>query len=366
MDPISLCRFDGLTKTHPAIYELKSLEEMVEFFTAKEPPTVKKEERNDLFSLVAYKPDTTRNKQNVKALSAMVLDFDNTKDGQLKLPEFIEQLKQLGLIYLYYTTWSHTEAKHRWRLILPFAKAVESNFWLEAHARVLNLLGNPIGLDETASKDVARMWYMPCIAEGEAYEVGYEITGKFLDPHTLPPTAKTTLPVVIPSEYSQSTSEDIREALNSIDTNCDYNTWLEMGMALHHELGNSGFAIWNAWSARSSEKYEGIESLNKKCNSFKSGGGVKIATLFMHARNAGWQPTPPPLVNYVITNTGTPINSTVTRNSVTHIRATEQDSGLQATEEFEEADEFVDPVDKCLDDLEPYAVSDIFDFPCFI
>ena len=92
MDPISLCRFDGLTKTHPAIYELKSLEEMVEFFTAKEPPTVKKEERNDLFSLVAYKPDTTRNKQNVKALSAMVLDFDNTKDGQLKLPEFIEQL----------------------------------------------------------------------------------------------------------------------------------------------------------------------------------------------------------------------------------------------------------------------------------
>jgi hypothetical protein len=49
MDPINICRFDGLTKTHPAIYELKSLEELVEFFTSKEPPTVKKEERNDFF-----------------------------------------------------------------------------------------------------------------------------------------------------------------------------------------------------------------------------------------------------------------------------------------------------------------------------
>ncbi len=366
MDPISLCRFDGLTKTHPAIYELKSLEELVEFFTSKEPPTVKKEERNDFFSMVAYKPDTTRSKENVEALSAIVLDFDNTDDGQLKLPEFIEQLKQLGIIYLYYTTWSHTEVRHRWRLILPFAKAVEPNFWLEAHARIIILLGDPVGLDKAASKGVSRMWIMPCKSEGGAYEVGYEITGKFLDPHTLPPTAKTTLPVVIPSEYREATQEDIREALNCMDASCDYNTWLEMGMALHHELGNSGFAIWNAWSARSSEKYKGIEDLNSKWKSFKPGGGVTIATLFMHARNAGWRPTPPPLVNYVITNTGTPINSTVTRNSVTHIRATEQDSGLQATEEFEEADEFVDPVDKCLDDLEPYAVSDIFDFPCSI
>ncbi len=358
MDPISLCRFDGLTKTHPAIYELKSLEEMVEFFTAKEPPTVKKEERNDLFSLVAYKPDTTRNKQNVKALSAMVLDFDNTKDGQLKLPEFIEQLKQLGLIYLYYTTWSHTEAKHRWRLILPFAKAVEPNFWLEAHARVLNLLGNPIGLDETASKDVARMWYMPCIAEGEAYEVGYEIAGKFLDPHTLPQTAKTILPVTIPSEYRETTSGDIYEALNCIDASCDYDTWREIGMALHDELGHRGFAIWNAWSSKSSTKYKGIEDLNNKWKSFKSGGGVKIATLFMHARNAGWQPTSKSNpITYVIT-TGTSDGTNVVTK-----KPSKADSPI-VIEEFEEADEFVDPVDKCLDDLEPFAVSDIFDFPC--
>lgn len=209
MNPISICRFDCITSTQPVVYELKSLEQLVEFFTSKEPPTVKKEQRNELFSMVAYKPGTTRAKGNVEALSAMVLDFDNTKDGQLKLPEFIAQLKKLGLIYLYYTTWSHTEVRHRWRLILTFEKAIAANFWREAHSRVLKLLGNPVGLDEAASKDMARMWIMPCKVEGGAYEVSYSLTGKFLDPHKLPPTAKTTLPVALPSEFHQTTSKEI-------------------------------------------------------------------------------------------------------------------------------------------------------------
>jgi hypothetical protein len=360
MDPISICRFDGFKKIHPAIYELKSLEELVELFTSKEPPTVTKEQRNDFFSMVTYKPDTTRAKENVEALSAIVLDFDNTKDGQLKLPEFIEQLKQLGLIYLYYTTWSHTELRHRWRLILPFAKAIDPNFWPEAHARTINLLGNPIGLDVAASKDVSKMWIMPCKAEGGAYEVGYEMAGKFLDPHKLPQTAKITLPVVISSEYPPTTPENVRELLSCVSPDCEYNLWLEIGMALHDELGEAGFQIWNSWSSKSIEKYKGIEALNQKWKSFKSGGGVTIATLFMHARNAGWQPKPTANpITYVIT-TGTPDSTNV---------VTEKPSKVDTqivVEEFEEADEFVDPVDKCLDDLEPYAVSDIFDFPCSI
>jgi hypothetical protein len=354
MDPISICRFDGLTKTHPAIYELKSLEELVKFFTSKEPPTVKKEQRNDFFSMVAYKPDTTRAKKNIEILSALVLDFDNTKDGQLKLPEFTLQLKQLGLIYLYYTTWSHTELRHRWRLILPFEKPIEPNFWHETHARVLNLLGNPVGLDEAASKDMARMWIMPCKAKGGAYEVGYEIGGKFLDPHTLPQIAKTTLPVVIPSEFHQSTPEDIREALNCINANCGYHKWLEMGMALHDKLGEAGFQIWNAWSSRG-ENYQGVKDLKKHWKSFKPGGGVTIASLFYEARLWGYRGTTAAPVSFVITGTTNSRAGSLNENNE-----------IEEIEEFEEADEFIDPVEKCLADLEPFAVSDIFDFPCQI
>ncbi len=356
MNPISICRFDGITSTQPAFSELKSLEELVEFFTSKEPPTVKKEQRNELFSMVAYKPGTTRGKENVEALSGVVLDFDNTKDGQLKLPEFIEQLKQLDLIYLYYTTWSHTEVRHRWRLILPFEKAIAANFWREAHARVLKLLGNPVGLDEAASKDVARMWIMPCKAEGGAYEVGYEIGGKFLDPHTLPPTLKPTPPIV-PSQYYETAPAEIREALNCIDANCDYHKWLEIGMGLHEEFGNAGFQIWNSWSSKSRKKYKGLGDLQYHWGTFKLGGGITIGTVFKHARDAGWirTPTSNP-ISFVITN-GTPARS----SEVTE-RPLKTDNKI-ATKEFEEADEFIDPVEKCIDELLPYAVRDIFDFP---
>ncbi len=356
MDPISICRFDCITSTQPAVCKLTSLAQLVEFFTSKEPPTVKKEQRNQLFSMVAYKPGTRRSKENVETLSAIVLDFDNTEDGQLKLPEFIEQLKQLGLIYLYYTTWSHTQVRHRWRLILPFEKAIAANFWREAHARVLKLLGNPVGLDKAASKDMARMWIMPCKAEGGAYEVGYDIAGKFLAPHTLPQTAKTILPLVIQSEFHESTPSDICDALNCIDVNCEYDLWLRMGMALHHELGNRGFAIWNTWSSRG-KKYKDAADLRCRWLGFKSGHGVTIATLFKHARDAGWQPTPPANpIAYVIT---TPTSDSATEKPL------KVDNQI-AMEEFEEADEFVDPIEKCLADLEPFAVVDIFDFPCAI
>lgn len=365
MNPISICQFDRLKGIHPVRHELESLEQFIEFFTFT-PPTVKKNQRGPFFSMAIYKPDTTRAKENVEALSALVLDFDNTEDGQLKLPEFILQLQQLKLIYLYYTTWSHTEVRHRWRLILPFEKAIATNFWHEAHSRVLKLLGNLVGIDEAASRDVARMWIMPCKAADHPYEMGYEIDGKFLDPHSLPPTAKITLPVVIPSEFHQTTPEDIREALNYVDVNSDYHTWLKMGMALQDELGNSGFAIWNAWSSRG-ETYKGEADLRRRWLGFKPGHGVTIATLFRYARDAGWRPTAN-AITYVIT-TGTASSTDLDDSEVENVTTTKplSDSKIAiATEEFEEAEEFVDSIEKCMDELLPYAVSDIFDFPCSV
>lgn len=349
MNPISICKFDRLTSTDPYNHEL-SLEQLVEFFTYREPPTVTKEQRGPLFSMVAYKPDTVRGKENVEVLSCIVLDFDNTKDGQLKLPDFIKQLKQLDLIYLYYTTWSHTEARHRWRLILPFEKAVAAHLWRDVHNRVLKLLGNPMGLDEAASRDIARMWFMPCKAANSPYDVGYSLHGKFLDPHTLPPMPQTTLPVVIPSESPEATSASIRDALKCIDANCDHQTWLEIGMALHDELGNGGFQIWDSWSSRGGKKYKGTKDLQYKWNSFTSGNGIRIATLFKHAKDGGWQPTSTSKSrNYRIT--------TEAQTSVTEVTD-------EVTEDLEEAEEFVDPIEKCMAELLPYAVSDIFDFPC--
>lgn len=342
---IPICRFNGIKDIIPATFHLNDVNQLVGFFTENEPRTVKKEERNVLFSMAIYKPGTTRKVKNVESLSGMVFDFDEPK---ILLPDFIKKLNQLDLIYLIYTTWSHTETQHRWRLIFPFEKPVSADFWYEAHPRVLNLLGNPDGMDESASKDVARMWYMPYKAAEQPYEISYELSGKFLDPSTLPPTAKPDLP--IPSEYPPTTRGSMDEALNCIDPKCNYKMWLDIGMGLHDKFDYQGFQMWNSWSSRGGEKYPGIDELQTKWDSFTKGEGVTISTMIKYAMDAGWRPTPEQLPNIVITGTSS--------------KPTEPTELTEPFNEEDIAEEFIDPVEECISVLQPFAVADIFDFPC--
>jgi predicted P-loop ATPase len=80
----------------------------------------------------------------------------------------------------------------------------------------------------------------------------------------------------------------IRSALEAIDPAVGYEPWLQIGMALHAELSDEGFGLWDAWSARS-DKYPGSEGLRTHWSSFKP-GAVKIGTLFHLAKLAGWKP----------------------------------------------------------------------------
>lgn len=55
--------------------------------------------------------------------------------------------------------------------------------------------------------------------------------------------------------------------LATTDPDCDYTTWVELGMALEGDLGQEGWALWNAWSAKGS-KYPGEAALESHWNSF--------------------------------------------------------------------------------------------------
>jgi len=70
--------------------------------------------------------------------------------------------------------------------------------------------------------------------------------------------------------------EIVREALDVLDPSTDHNTWLSIGMALHHETNGQGFALWNTWSS-ASEKYPGEEALLARWDSFGK-GNAKIIT----------------------------------------------------------------------------------------
>lgn len=81
-------------------------------------------------------------------------------------------------------------------------------------------------------------------------------------------------------------------ALQAIDPGCDRGVWIEVGMALHHAgelLGNQdeAFSAWDIWSS-GSPKYKQRE-MTGQWRSFKQrADGITVATLFHHARMAGW------------------------------------------------------------------------------
>ena len=53
-------------------------------------------------------------------------------------------------------------------------------------------------------------------------------------------------------------TDTLRSALYSVSPE-DRDTWVEIGMALKSELGDGGFALWDAWS-RQSDRYKAADA----------------------------------------------------------------------------------------------------------
>lgn len=80
-------------------------------------------------------------------------------------------------------------------------------------------------------------------------------------------------------------AERIRRALQFIPAN-DRALWVEVGMAVHSELGNAGRSLWDEWS-RQAENYSATAAA-AVWRSFKA-GKITIASLFARAIAAGYQ-----------------------------------------------------------------------------
>jgi len=109
-------------------------------------------------------------------------------------------------------------------------------------------------------------------------------------PHPVTPS-----PSFAPSADPTEEEARIRDALRSISAG-DYDTWTKIGMALHAWDPQRGFGLWAEWSRTCPEKYDERQP-PKKWASFKADrpGGVKLGTLFEHAKRGGWMSPPPPM-----------------------------------------------------------------------
>ena len=80
--------------------------------------------------------------------------------------------------------------------------------------------------------------------------------------------------------------DDARQMLACIPAD-DREVWLKIGMALHSEFDDSGFAVWNEWS-QGADNYNAADAL-AVWRSFNP-GSVTIASLIHLAKSSGWSP----------------------------------------------------------------------------
>ena len=78
------------------------------------------------------------------------------------------------------------------------------------------------------------------------------------------------------------TEQQLEEALTYISPDCEYQTWVNIGMALHHETegASSGFDLWNDWSAGGS-KYTSEAELAGKWAGFGHTHGKPVTVLYL-------------------------------------------------------------------------------------
>jgi hypothetical protein len=81
---------------------------------------------------------------------------------------------------------------------------------------------------------------------------------------------------------------DIAEMLAPIDPDCDYDTWIRIGMAVHHATGGTGQDLWDEWSSRG-DKYDAGKICGHWHSFGRSANPVTLGTLAHHAEAAGWQ-----------------------------------------------------------------------------
>ena len=103
----------------------------------------------------------------------------------------------------------------------------------------------------------------------------------------------------LPTEGAAPTATNLVElesAVNVLDHDCDHDTWVKIGMAIHSaNHGSSGFNIWKKWSQKSMLKYPGDATIDKRWRTFKIdyAHGVTVATIYKWANETGWvRPTP--------------------------------------------------------------------------
>jgi hypothetical protein len=135
------------------------------------------------------------------------------------------------------------------------------------------------------------------VGEGSLHKSGNRYKGVHGSPSDISMAPDSLVELLSVKEYIHSeyngesleiSNEQIEEMLSFINPDCDHETWIRCGMAIHNATNGSGFNIWDKWSSKGS-KYPNSDILTKRWESLgKSANVTTIGTLVHLAKECGY------------------------------------------------------------------------------
>jgi len=168
------------------------------------------------------------------------------------------------------TCANDAEAKSAWRALAEYL------------AKTYQIETDPSG------KDICRLCFV-------SHDPGAIIRTGEVRPFTARAEAPKPAAPASPKVATKSTSKPstapaaavIRSAVAVLDAGCSRADWLAIGCAIKNALGDSGFQIFDSWSASAPTKYDSGET-RKLWDTIAADGGVTVGTLYKRAEDAGW------------------------------------------------------------------------------
>ena len=232
-----------------------------------------------------------RNENSIICRSMLTLDLDQAGDG---ISVFDLQWTLLGRItcaFITYSTFSHTEDRPRLRVVVPLSRDVTPSEYREVSRRFSEMLGlkldpcsfvpnQPMYLPQTC--DLSTAWSFA--QDGEPYQV----------PDDIKPvqdrSSADELDDAVANQPLDLTDDEVDAYLSAYDPEVlEYDQWLLVGAALHHQYEGSkdrGYTRWLTWSQRSSK--HDVAHMPVKWRSFgRSQRRATFASVIYHVRQGG-------------------------------------------------------------------------------
>jgi hypothetical protein len=225
---------------NPTVYESK-----------KECPLIKLAE----FGQTRSNKNSLKHDDNVVYVWGLEGDYDGE---QIQPEQAVAMLYKAGLKGSVHTSPSHTHEKPRWRVLLPFSRALYPEDRREQMGKLNAILG---GILSTESFTLSQGFFFGTVRGMVGYKA-YHTDGQFIDQveGVLPvyPISVSSSVKERPLEHNIKidpvTIEELRDALTHIPTD-EYNERIAVGQALS-SLGDVGQLLWFEWLASANREFK--------------------------------------------------------------------------------------------------------------